>query len=510
LRLLLAFLSFLLAFGWQQRMSSLARCDSSVAGWRSAGFATLLVAILVGCLLDALGYSPNVGVWAVFFAGSAAFLLVGDAGLRDLLHPVRVFGSLWCFCLGFGSMHLLFGSQWSARMWECVLTPLTIFPLGFWVGRHFCSPRTVGFLGTHAREHASSPFAWRRALWVAAISLLVGASALAYEYHLIGGVPVLSDNPDVARMELFGVAGQQDSRFDTAVVKLVHPFVDFTKYAAFLALLVLVQTKSLTRGAKLTCLLIVALGILAFASQGGRGFFVQAVIVGVALVHYLHRRIKIWEFSVAAVLLFFFVAAYGSFRIQESGSAPLFEDALEASRLPVGVLWDGVAFGYSTATISFEVFDHLIDDLRYVGRPPKGFLMYSLHRFVPRSNIQEFAFDLYGGEAVTPTFLGEFYGDYGYWGVLFGPLLLGIAYGWVYTRSFAEPGFYWVYVRSLFLELLVFFPYVDLFSQYLTWIFDLFFMYWLLRWAFPAAGRSSGRVAELLSSGAALARGTGL
>ena len=31
------------------------------------------------------------------------------------------------------------------------------------------------------------------------------------------------------------------------------------------------------------------------------------------------------------------------------------------------------------------------------------------------------------------------------------------------------------------MEMLVFFPYVNLFSHYLNWIFDLFFMYILIR-----------------------------
>jgi oligosaccharide repeat unit polymerase len=88
---------------------------------------------------------------------------------------------------------------------------------------------------------------------------------------------------------------------------------------------------------------------------------------------------------------------------------------------------------------------------------------------------------LYGGESVAPTFLAEFYGDFGYPGVLFGTSLLGMVYGWVYALGERKDTAYRIYARCLFLQMLVFFPYVNLFSQYVTWILDLCFMYTLLR-----------------------------
>jgi hypothetical protein len=379
-------------------------------------------------------------------------------------------------------MRLLpFISEWGPRMWVCVLTPLVSFPLGVWsAGRLFKGGRRES--GALRRgEPAGGMILQRKALFTATACLIVGMSALAYEYHLIGEVPVLSENPDVARMKLFGVAGQQDPGFDTVGIRLVHPFVGLNKYAFFLALLVLIQRGTKSRRVLILGSIILLFGALAFGSQGGRGFLVEMAIVSVALVHYLRRRVRLREFSFAAILLFLFIALYGSFRIEKSESAPLFERALTASNLPVGAFWDGIAFGYATVTVSFEVFDRLIDDFRYLQRPPDGFVLYSLHRFIPRSNIQEFAFNLYGGETITATFLGEFYGDYGYLGVLFGPLVLGFGYGWAYSRVGNQKPLYWIYVRGLLLQMLIFFPYVNLFSQYLNWIFDLFFMYFLIR-----------------------------
>ena len=304
---------------------------------------------------------------------------------------------------------------------------------------------------------------------------------LGYEYSLIGEIPILSSNPDVARMRLFGVAGQGDPDFNRLYIKILHPLVEFIKYGVFLAVIVLCQKKPKSRKVVVLGLLLILMGLIVFASQAGRTFIVNIAITSAVLFHYLHRRIRLVELGVALLVLFLLLGFYGSIRTESSESAPLFQRAIQVSSLPEGEFWNGVASGYGTLTTSFEIFYRLTVDLQTIQRPSTGFLFYGLHRLIPRANIQEFDSDLYTGEMITPTFLGEFYADYGYWGVLFGPFILGVGYGWVYSRSATWNALYWVYVRALLIQMLIFFPYGNLFSQYLTWIFDLFFMYLLIR-----------------------------
>jgi oligosaccharide repeat unit polymerase len=149
-----------------------------------------------------------------------------------------------------------------------------------------------------------------------------------------------------------------------------------------------------------------------------------------------------------------------------------------------------MAYGYATVTKSFEVFHQLTVDLRTTQRPGEGFLFWAFHRFFPRSNIQLLDEQLYTGEMITPTYLGEFYGDYGYWGVLFGSLVLGVGYGYAYMRGEAQNRIYWIYVRAMLIQMLIAFPNMNLFSYQLTWIWDLFFMYLLMRYL-TANGKSS-------------------
>src|SRR6185312_10055440 len=69
----------------------------------------------------------------LFFA-SGCFMVVRWRGGPDLLHPVRLFGALWCFCLALASMRLLsYLSDWDFLTWGCFLSGLAGFIFGFWL-----------------------------------------------------------------------------------------------------------------------------------------------------------------------------------------------------------------------------------------------------------------------------------------------------------------------------------------------------------------------------------------
>jgi oligosaccharide repeat unit polymerase len=258
--------------------------------------------------------------------------------------------------------------------------------------------------------------------------------------------------------------------------------VDFIKYGVLLAVIVLCQRKAKDRKTVFLSSLLILSGTLALLSQGGRVFLVYIVVPSAVLFHYLRRRIRLVELVSAALIMFLVLGLFGYLRSSgKSQSAPLFESVRRISSFPEGQFWDGVAFGYGTLTLSYEVFFRLTQDLQNMQHPSGGFLFYSLHRFIPRESLGGIAADLYSGELTTATFLGELYGDYQYWGVLLGSLLMGFGYGWAYSRERSGNRMYWIYVRALLVQMLIFFPYVNFFSIYVNWIFDLFFMYLLIR-----------------------------
>ena len=210
-------------------------------------------------------------------------------------------------------------------------------------------------------------------------------------------------------------------------------------------------------------------------------FLVDILITCVVLFHYLRRRIRLVELGSAVVILFILLGIAGSLRTQTGATSSLVDRVRAGSGLPEGQFWDGIGFGYLTLTESFEVFYRLTTDLQTTTRPSEGFLFYSLHRIIPRANIQEFAMNLYSGAFVTPTYMGEFYADYGIAGILIGSFVLGLLYGWVYLQGRLSNPFFWLYIRAMFVQMIFFFPYVNLFSQYLNWIVDPIFVYFLIR-----------------------------
>jgi oligosaccharide repeat unit polymerase len=447
--------------------------------------ALVLVGTILFGLSIALGISPSFRLSVlVLLIASGGFLLVEGRGSRDLLHPVRVLGALWCFCLALGSMRLLpIISAWGFVTWSCFLTGLVCFMGGFWLASRFSRRREDSRRpGREEEAPATSLLVGRKTLIVAALSIAVGVAVLGYEYHLTGTIPILADNPDEARSRLFGFAGIVDPEFDKLYIKLLHPFVDFIKYGVFLAVIVLCQRTLKSRKAMSLTVVLIVFGTLMLSSQGGRNFFVSIAITSIVLFHYLRRRVRLVEFVLACSVLFLILGLFGSMRTKASGSAPFLKKAMSRSSLPEGEIWNGIAFAYATVTVSFEVFHRLTDDLRTTQRPSGGFLFYSFHRFLLRSNLQLFDKELYTAEMITPTYLGELYGDYGYWGVLFGSLALGLGYGYAYMRGEAQKQIYWIYVRALLIQMLIYFPYFNEFSYHLTWIWDLFFMYLLLRY----------------------------
>src|SRR4029077_959901 len=237
--------------------------------------------------------------------------------------------------------------------------------------------------------------------------------------------------------------------FDKLYLKLLHPLVDFIKYGVFLAVIVLCQRQPKSKQAILLSVLLIILGILALSSQGGRIFFVYIVIPSGVLFHYIRRRIRLVELGAAVLAMFLALGLFGSVRSATSQSAPIFDSVRRISSFPEGQFWDGVAFGYGTLTLSYEVFFRFTSDLQNIERPSSGFLFYWVHRFIPRANLGEIAADFYSGEFVTATFLGEVYEYYRYCGVVFGPLFLGLGLGSTYKRTATKIPLYGVYVRAL-------------------------------------------------------------
>jgi oligosaccharide repeat unit polymerase len=444
----------------------------------------ILILCLVIALLDLRWYWLSTVLLAM---AATAFVVVKVSPTFDLLHPVRVFGALWCFCLALNAMRLLpIISDWNLLMWTCVTTGLISFIAGFVIAQRLWREPVTASAGRTPEDDFQNVFLPNgRTLAISAVCILVGTAVLGYEFHLIGGIPILADNIDQLRMELFGTAGTGNPAFDTLFIKSIHFLVDFVKYGVFFAFIVLVQNRMKNRRVALASALLVLIGTLVYISQAGRMFLIEIIVTCAVLFHYLRRKIRVVELTAAVMVIFILLGTAGALRTQTGTAGSIIDRVRSGSNLPEGQFWDGIGFGYLTLTESFEVFYRLTTDLRTTTRPREGFLFYNVHRIIPRANIQELTLNLYSGLFVTPTYMGEFYADFGVPGILFGSLALGMLYGWVYLQSRVPNPIFWLVVRGMFIQMIFFFPYVNLFSQYLNWLVDPIFMYLLIRLASP-------------------------
>ena len=107
---------------------------------RLVGRGALMIFLTVIISASAVGFVPGrLALSLPWGALAVSFLFFGARGKADLLHPVRVFGALWCFCLSLAALRLVQAiSPWDARMWLLVALALGSFIGGFqFCGRCF-------------------------------------------------------------------------------------------------------------------------------------------------------------------------------------------------------------------------------------------------------------------------------------------------------------------------------------------------------------------------------------
>jgi oligosaccharide repeat unit polymerase len=433
------------------------------------------VVVLVASLMPLPGSSLP---FLLFGTVAVAFVTLRFNRAFDLLNPVRVFGVLWCFCLSVASLKLDTAiSNWNSQMYAYVSLALLMFILGF-AGAALLSKSGGALIPGGADLLPAVEFLrTRRTFVVATICILAGVSALGYEYYLLGGITILAADPNAARARLFGIASLGgDAALDTLSIKVVHVVSELCKYGIYLATILLLQ-KGLTRKQKIGASVLIVIALLPYTAQGGRQFIYEPFVVALALYHYLRRPLTAHQLMALGLVILLVVSAAGYARSVSSQEKIVSQQIDRWSLLPQGLFWDILSSGYHSITTPFEVFYRLTQDLpnsRASGIG--GYLFYVFHRMVPRQNLQELTLRFYGGELITPTFLGEFYADYGTSGVILGPFVLGLAFGYIYRRALRYDSLYWLALYALYVEKLTYFPYVNIFSQYYDWLFDILFL----------------------------------
>lgn len=401
----------------------------------------------------------------------------------DICHPVRLVGTIWFGALTLASLRALPTiSDWPFSFWIELTAPLVTFGLGFWLARGLLWRRSAPRRRTHQLPRAErSGVRTNVLLAVAAACIVLGVVGLSEVYAQIGGIPIFAANVDKARMMFFGNGSvAAAAAFDTVSNKFLYLLISFLYYGIYLAWIALLIPDRKSKAQTLLGGFLIAIGCLAYWSQGGRTYVFSTTLVMLFLYNYLRKRIRLNRLLTFLAVLALVLAGAAFYRGQASGNLGAVNQALVSSSLGQQLGDRILASGYWTLTNSFQTLYRLSQDLRLVGSHP-GFLFFSLHRIIPRTNIQAVCEDLYSGTSITPTFLGEFYGDYGWFGILIGPFLLGALSACFYAPVEQSLTIYGALALSMWLSCLAYIPYVNLFSQYINWLIDLIVLWFLVR-----------------------------
>ena len=203
-----------------------------------------------------------------------AFLLSRD----DLTRPAGLFAMTFFAFVALAQLRLTsFETTWTAGQAAVILGG----------GLAFAGTATVAAGWRPVRGSISldvARYAPARLVWIAIVLLAGAVAGLIYKASILGGVPLLSDDPDVVRLRAYGSAG------DVAV----PAWSTFLTNGFYLALWCLLAAVGLRRRASrmwtgAVCLLAIA-ALAGAAAEGSRNIVLFALVVPVVVAYVLIPR----------------------------------------------------------------------------------------------------------------------------------------------------------------------------------------------------------------------------
>lgn len=387
-----------------------------------------------------------------------------------LLSPTVSFPAFWMLGVALSQIHVM-GVQrpWSHLMWAVVVVVPVTFALGGLAGSELTA-RHVGSTGARTeRPLAKSTRGSIRRVLV--VCVVVGSLEQAHQFWAIRAVPLLSSNIDAARSAQPG--------------GLTIILTDFLTVAAVVALVI--PRKLLTRSS-LPEIMIAGAAFGAFAFSGGRGVVVLPLLVAffARTLYWGLPPLRVILPSAAVVLLL--VAGFFYVRVNQHPNDTfgqhLHEEVLPQVPSPLRPL---VPLDLSIAG-NFEALARVVD---YFPRgAPYGHGLYdavAFHRVIPATRSVGSVSAELSPPWVTSTSAGPLWADGGMFTLAIGMIATGFLSGTAYTLARRTRRLPYALLGAYFLYLALFGLYVNLWTQYLDW---LFISPLLLMIGFAAEGRA--------------------
>jgi oligosaccharide repeat unit polymerase len=382
---------------------------------------------------------------AQVITAAAALLAAGVilwCGRRDLTRPAVTFGVPWFAFVALAQLRLTDLEQ----PWSTGFT-LLVFGGGLaFVVAAVLAAGTAGARGTLRIEREQINV--RRLLTVAILLILAGVPAVFYRSHVLGGIPLLSDNPDAVRFRVFQNGQVILPGWSSALTGGFYIGM-WGVLAAIWALAPRVSRRRL-----LPLWLIALVALFGVSLEASRNLIIFAVVVPAVGAYLLSRgrdggeRPLLWVVG-AICLLVLGVGGLYTLRLERGQSNARDYITHESDKLPAAVrpilpLYVNGAYPFEAARRAYEAvpervgyefgaasLSSLPDKLFPEGKSKFGRNLSSLMATGAPGAITW----------TVGTYQGRLLGDLGWRGVMLGSILLGLMLGSLYRWARGKAGF---------------------------------------------------------------------
>ncbi len=303
-------------------------------------------------------------------------------------------------------------------------------------------------------------------LYISYLVFLFSILLLIYEYS-ISGIPILSDNPELARFAV------QQSGYIHILALLFKPILSI-----YILLILTFNKIGINKKDKFFVSILSLIGILLLLASGSRGQI--ALVATVSIISYLiinKIKIKYIVFlALVMILLLGFVKYYRDYLF--------YGDAYISSIADVWYFGEDFIYlynGYVTLTMNFQIFNQLVVTFLSQDYFYGYFLLMPIISLYPgrQQTLGDFQNEywdtgFHGG--LTSTYLGVPYADFGIIGVIIISLLLGMISKYLYVKMLTSFSFRHILIYSYWIVTIFLCIYTYPYGEF------NFFLYFVVFW----------------------------
>lgn len=414
--------------------------------------------------------TSQIVVGAAALATAAAILYLGR---RDLTRPAVAFGAIWFGFVAVAQLRLTeVETPWPTGFVVLVFAGGLVFVLASVLAGG--TERARGRLRVDRDEYRVG-----RLVAVAVVLLLGGIAGIAYKAHVLGGIPLLSDNPDAVRgrATLGGVSNEP--AWSTALTNGFY----LSAWCALAALWMFPPRWSMLRATGLW--LLVLGGFFGVSLEASRNLLLFALavpmIAAYLLAHPPRRRSGLIWVGAGAVVVALVVGGLFVSRLAQADNTSSSFLKQELKRQPL-LVRPFVPF-YINGVFPLEAASRVYRSVPAVHRYGLGAdsVLSMPNAFFPEGKPlygAEVAAFMQGGHAgglywSVASYVGRLYSDLGREGVLLGSLLLGLGFGGLFRWARSKSGFVAVAVVAYVAYYSAYMVYDNLLSFTVIAVWDL-------------------------------------